>query len=427
MEKATLAQFLETKGELLAIAQTMTADARRAGRAEIMEAATLYDIPDDMTNPRELYRVSPDGTAAIPVRGKLTQSVDVCDGFFSDVTTYGFISAAALAADADPSVTKIAFNFSTGGGTVSGVDKCARVLAGLKKPTEARVSGMCASAGYWLASQLDRIVATSPTDFLGSIGVAMELVDMRDADAARGVKRYVLASTDAPDKRLDIATKEGQDKYVEELDALHGVFAARVASGRGVTVETVNKEFGRGGVLIAARALSAGMVDAVEDMPVTMPLGNAPDANAPPAKAGTTKEEAQQMTLSELLAANPAAKADYTANLAAARAEGETAGIVAMTAKIEKVTPFLISKDYGDAVKKTAVAVLKGEQTTANFDAVVSAVDAVREENALAAATKETDATKETPGQQHKTREPGAIVSTDADLMAEIARMQKGA
>lgn len=432
MEEKTLARFLETKQELLAVAQTMTADARQAGRAEIMEAAVIYDVPDDMSDPRELYRVDAAGTAVIPVCGKLTAEVDICDGFFSDVTTYGFITAAAQAADADPYVKQIAFHFATGGGTVTGVDNCARAIAGLKKPTEARVCGMCASAGYWLASQCDRIVCTSPTDFVGSIGVAMELVDMRKADEARGVKRYVLTSTDAPDKRPDIGTKAGRDKYVEELDALHDVFVRRVAAGRGVTADVVNADFGRGGVLIASRAMTSGMIDAVDDdmQADDMPPGQEPEEltpQPPAAEAGTTqKREVQQMTLKELLAANPAAKAEHDAALASARAEGEKAGKDAMQATVAKVSPFLTSADYPETIKKTAVAVLKGEQTAANFDAVVAAVDAVREERAASAAAEESGKQKETPGEQKKTREPGAVVASQEDLDAEIARMKGG-
>lgn len=132
------------------------------------------------------------------------------------------------------------------------------------------------------------------------------------------------------------------------------------------------------------------------------------------------------MNLQALLAANPAAKAEYDANLAAARAEGEKAGKDAAQATVAKVAPFLTSSDYPETVKKTAVAVLKGEQTAANFDAVIAAVDAVREERAASAAAEESGKQKETPGEQKKTREPGAVVASQEDLDAEIARMKGG-
>lgn len=408
MEEKTLQKFLESKQELLALASTMTAAERQAGRNEIMEAATIYDVPEDMTDPRELYKVN-GSTANIPVSGKLTSQVDVCDGFFSDVTTYGFISAAAQAADSDPSVQKIAFHFATGGGSIVGLDTCSQVLARLNKPTIGKVYGMCASAGYWLASQLDEIQATSPTDFIGSVGVAMEIIDRRQAEESRGYKRYVLTSTDAPDKRPDIGTEEGREKYIEELDAIHSVFVQRIAEGRGISREQVNSDFGKGGVLIASKAAAAGMIDGIE--------------NQPPAQAaGQTKREVQQMGLQKLLSENPAAKAEFNEAVTAARAEGAAD----VQARIDKVAPFLASKDYPAIIGQTALKVIKGEEASATLTAAVAAVDAMREDAKQKAAEEETGKQKETPGQQQKINEPGSAISSQEDIDAEVARMREG-
>lgn len=413
MERKTLAKFQETSDELLSVARTMTTEARQSARKEIMEAAVVYDISEDMEDHRELYSVDSEGTAIIPVSGKLTSQVDICDGFFSDVTTYGFISAAAIAADNDMSVKHIKFRMSSGGGVVTGLDNAAQVLANLQKPTEAEITGMCASACYWLASQLDKIVATSPTDFIGSIGVAMDLVDTSKADENRGVKRYTLSSTDAPDKRPDIGTESGRAKYVEELDALHNVFVRRVSEGRGVSPETINKDFGKGGVLIAEIAMERGMIDIVQ-------------GKKTPAVAGKKTREVQQMNLAELLAENPAAKAEHEAAIAAAEEKGEKAGKEAMTAVVEAVSPFLTSSEYPETVKKTAVEALKGEQTVANFRSVVAAVDAVREENATTSAQGESEDQPETPAQQAEIPKAGDVIKDQAGIDAEIARMKGG-
>jgi hypothetical protein len=188
--------------------------------------------------------------------------------------------------------------------------------------------------------------------------------------------------------------------------------------------------------VIAAKAQAAGMIDAVDDTPPMdeVPPGEEPEempeneeeGTQPPAAAGKTTREVQQMKLSELLAANPAAKAEYDANLAAARAEGETAGKSAVQATINRVAPVLASKEYGDKVKEIAVSALKGDKSIDAFDAAVAAVDAVREERSASAAQEESEAKKETPGQQQKTREPGAVVASQDDLDAEIARMKGG-
>lgn len=356
MEEKILQQFIETKRELLEIASSMSAKERAEGRKEIMEAVTLFDIPEDLENPRDLYNIDGDGDAIIPIRGKLTSQVDICDGFFSDCTTYGFIQAAALAADEDPGVNRIKFHISSGGGHVTGVDATGQVIANLKKPTEGIISGMAASAAYWLASQMNKITVSAPTDFVGSIGVAIEFLDLRKREEAMGVNRIILTSTDAPDKRLDIATEEGQEKVIEELDAIHHVFASRVSVGRNVSIEKINKDFGQGGVVIASKAKKAGMIDVINNEI----SGSSGPAITPPAAAGKPNKEASIMNLKELLAANPDAQTEYNAAITiaadTASAEGETAGKTAgmeqMKAAFTAALPILSSDSYPDTVKE---------------------------------------------------------------------------
>ncbi len=352
MEEKILQQFIETKKELLEIASGMSAKDRAEGRVEIMEAATLFDIPADIDDYSELYDVDVDGNANIPIRGKLTPQVDICDGFFSDCTTYGFIQAAAQAADNDPSVNKIIFHISSGGGYVTGCDVTGQAIAGLKKPTEGIISGMAASAAYWLGSQMDKLTVSAPTDFVGSIGVAVEYIDLRKREEAQGVSRIILTSTDAPDKRVDVATKEGQKKIVDELDSIHSVFASRVSAGRKISIEKINKDFGQGGIVIASQAKKVGMIDAINNEI----SGQSMSEKQPPAAAGKPKEEASNMNLKEALAANPDAKTEYDAAITAAadtaRAEGETAGKKVMSDAMAAALPILSSADYPETVKE---------------------------------------------------------------------------
>jgi ClpP class serine protease len=366
LEEKILQQFIETKKELLEIAAGMNARERQEGRVEIMEAAVLYEVPEDMESASDLYTVDGDGNAIIPIQGKLTPQADICDGFFSDCTTYGFIQQATLAADEDPSVREIKFHISSGGGYVEGCDATGQVIAGCKKKTTAIVSGMAASAAYWIASQADKIVLSAPTDFVGSIGVAVEVVDTRAREEAAGIKRIVLTSTDAPDKRIDLATEEGQGKMIDELDAIHEVFVSRVAGGRNVTVEKINKDFGQGGIVIASQAKKAGMVDGIineiSGTKTQIASANSSGDNKTPAAAGKPKQEARSMNLTELLAANPEAKREHENLIASARSEGETAGVEKgreeMQKTINSVSPFLNSDDYPAVIGETALKVL---------------------------------------------------------------------
>jgi ClpP class serine protease len=382
LEEKILQQFIETKKELLEIASNMTAKERQEGRVEIMEAAVLYDVPEDLESLSDLYTIDNDGSAIIPIQGKLTPQADICDGFFSDCTTYGFIQQATLAADEDPSVREIKYHISSGGGYVEGCDATGQIVSGCTKKTTAIVSGMAASAAYWIASQTDKIVLSAPTDFVGSIGVAVEIVDTRKREEAAGIKRIVLTSTDAPDKRIDLATKEGQGKMIDELDAIHEVFASRVAGGRNVTIEKINEDFGQGGLVIASQAKKAGMVDVViNEISSKTPIAtvNSDGDNKTPAAAGKPNKEASIMNLKELLAANPDAQAEYDAIIAGidkvARAEGETAGIEKgkeeMQAVITAASPYIGNKDY-PTLGEMAVNVLKGDESIVTLKASVA-------------------------------------------------------
>jgi ATP-dependent protease ClpP protease subunit len=82
-----------------------------------------------------------------------------------------------------------------------------------------------------------------------------------------------------------------------------------------------------------------------------------------PAAAGKPKQEASNMSLKELLAANPDAQAEYDDGIKAAEQRGETAGIEKGMAKmqttIDSAMPILASADYPQTVKDRVVAKMK--------------------------------------------------------------------
>ena len=262
IERKTLDGLRIVRKDLHAYARSVkNADDLRASRDELMKTVQTYTTPK--AGEQVKYEVI-DGVAHIPIAGQLTPSADPCGAFMGmNETEYGFIQAALIAAEDDDSVNEIALDVDSPGGYLAGLDETAQLIGAVTKPTTAYVGSMAASAAYWLASQADRIVARSPASEIGSIGVAMEEYDDDQALANEGIVHRVYTSTDAPDKRPDTSTEEGQAKVVAELDALHGVFVRRVAEGRGVSEAKVNKDFGHGGMLIAEKAMSVGMIDEV--------------------------------------------------------------------------------------------------------------------------------------------------------------------
>lgn len=290
-----LRDFLTVQKEMLEAKKGMTADDMRKAISDIYAGAQIYETPDNQTlGENDLYIRDENGGAHIPVAGILTPEVNPCAALFGDSETeYGFIRAAIAQAEADPKVQSLIFEIDSPGGYVDGVDETAAMIAQAKKPTTAMIHNMGASAAYWLASQADNIIAASPAAVVGSIGVAVETVDVSEAEAQMGIKRQVFTSTDAPDKRIDLSTEDGQERLVAELDDLHSVFARKVADGRGTTVDDVNTNYGRGGVVIAEKALRAGMIDNIIDYQKAPSLTGR-KTTASSAEAEITEEESME-------------------------------------------------------------------------------------------------------------------------------------
>lgn len=212
------------------------------------------------------------GVATIALEGPLTARPNFMAMLFGGGnTTYPqFINALAAAeADADVKETQILFN--SPGGTVDGLFPAMEALRSATKPTTAIVTGTAASAAYGLASQAGKIVADNKASRVGSVGV---VVDVRlDKNAVS------IASSNAPKKRPDASTEEGQADIREELDDIEALFIEEIAAGRGVSLDKVKADFGRGGSFTAEKALKAGMIDAIrgktaETLTPATPSGN---------------------------------------------------------------------------------------------------------------------------------------------------------
>ncbi len=161
----------------------------------------------------------------------------------------------------DPAISAIVLNIDSPGGEVAGISELSKAIydAREKKTIVAYADDLTASGAYWLASAASKIVA-SDTAELGSIGVVATIVDRGPRD---GVKSYQFVSSVSPKKRPDLETEEGRATMQQRIDDLATVFVAAVARGRGVSEDTVASDFGRGGVLIASKAVEAGMADEI--------------------------------------------------------------------------------------------------------------------------------------------------------------------
>jgi capsid assembly protease len=195
-----------------------------------------------------------DGVAVIPVTGPIFRRANL----FTEIS--GATSVEILALDIrtaleDSAVRALLLEFDTPGGQAAGISELARLIHGAEKPVYAHTDGLAASAGYWLFAAA-RAATVSSTGLLGSIGVVISYRPEKDAPIK-------VISSQSPLKQATPETEAGKSELQRLVDDMAAVFVADVAVFRGVPEERVLAQFGRGGMLVGAKAVAAGMADRV--------------------------------------------------------------------------------------------------------------------------------------------------------------------
>lgn len=154
----------------------------------------------------------------------------------------------------------------TPGGSADGTGAFSDYLASLPKPSVMWTDGMICSAGYWIGSSHNEIIAGYKTDIVGSIGTYVTLYDYREMMAEMGVKElsiYATASTqknkifaDAIDGKPEQLIKQVIDPFNESF--MSGVKKNRYGKG-------ISKEAFTGRTYMAKEAIDAGLVDSIGD------------------------------------------------------------------------------------------------------------------------------------------------------------------
>lgn len=231
-----------------------------------------------------------DGVASIPFFGPLIPR-GTGPNASAPLTSIAQLAADFQAVQAMPDVRTILCVFDTPGGMVTDIHAFAAMIAASSKPVHGFVTGDCASAGYWLASQCKELSA-DPTARIGSIGVMIggRVQEAPDSDGRRDIN---VISSNAPMKRVDLTTEEGQASVRALLDGLEEIFLQDVARGRGVPVSTVKRDFGAGGTMTGRQAKEAGMIDRVEADGLTGALNRL----AKPVRTATPRRAAAALSL----------------------------------------------------------------------------------------------------------------------------------
>ncbi len=174
------------------------------------------------------------------------------------------IAAALRQVAADDDVSAVVLRVDSPGGSVTGSETIWREVVRLReagKPIVASMGAVAASGGYYVSMAANAIVANAGT-LTGSIGVVTGKLVARDLKERLGIGwGSVRTNLNADAWSANAPFTEEQQAHVEaEADLFYTDFVARVADGRGMTVEAVDA-VARGRVWTGADAMERGLVD----------------------------------------------------------------------------------------------------------------------------------------------------------------------
>jgi capsid assembly protease len=182
--------------------------------------------------------------------------------WYSD-TNYSDIQASVKRQATDPQVKDITLVIDSPGGGCTGLPETADVIraAGKVKPTRAIVTGIAASAAYWLASQCSTVTVTKSGE-VGSVGVLDLHVGISDALKKQGIDLTAVASSPEKVERapFSVLTDDAKTHMQASVDIWYQDFLSAVRRGRGARVSQTGT-YGSGRMLSAKDALAAGLVD----------------------------------------------------------------------------------------------------------------------------------------------------------------------
>jgi protease-4 len=200
----------------------------------------------------------------VMIDGSIVDGENVDIPFLGIHMTGGKTAVAAIdAMVADPLVRAIVLRVDSPGGTVLASDQIWRAVrrARAEKPVVVSMGAVAASGGYYVAAAGDEIWA-DPSTLTGSIGIFYGKIDAAQLaeKLGVGVELFRIGKRAGAESLFRPFTPDERAALADRLRSYYRMFLARVATGRGLTVEQVDA-LGRGRVYSGDAALRLGLVD----------------------------------------------------------------------------------------------------------------------------------------------------------------------
>ena len=133
-------------------------------------------------------------------------------------------------------------------------------LAKKEKPVVVSMSNVAASGGYYIAANANKIFA-EPTTITGSIGVFGTIPNINQLAKDIGINAEQVSTNNSANYSVfEPMSKKFYDVTKEGVERVYTTFLTRVAQGRNMTMEEVDK-IAQGRVWTAKQAVKIGLVD----------------------------------------------------------------------------------------------------------------------------------------------------------------------
>ncbi|NOX20742.1 MAG: signal peptide peptidase SppA [Nitrospirae bacterium] len=168
----------------------------------------------------------------------------------------------------DPTIKAIVIRVDSPGGAVAPSQEIYEEVkkAKEKKPVVVSMGSVAASGGYYVSAAATKILA-NPGTITGSIGVIMEIPNLKGLMDKIGVKTEVIKSG----KHKDLASafrgigKEEREILQNVLNNVHEQFIRAVAQGRSIPIEKVRK-IADGRIFTGQQAKEIGLIDEIGNL-----------------------------------------------------------------------------------------------------------------------------------------------------------------
>ena len=204
------------------------------------------------------------GILTVPVAGPLMNR-----GTFMDADcgaqSYTNLTNGLVAGVENPNVRGILLDLDTPGGEAGGMFSFGETIRDIAKakPVWGVANSLAASAGYAIGCSCDRLYASRDA-FVGSIGVVVQHVDIKEAAEKAGIAvTYLFKGAHKVDGHMfGGLTESARAEFEKRISAIYDEFVEFVAEGRGMTEKAVRQTEAR--IYLANEAKELGLIDGVK-------------------------------------------------------------------------------------------------------------------------------------------------------------------